>query len=102
MLLVLLLATLPGPQVTTAPGQSQQLATAKLALTAFQGRDLFARKDAMQIRPLAATALPPSDLAPPPPRIARSLVFVDQPRAGVCAGKFAPCARAPPFLRMTA
>ncbi|RDW13119.1 hypothetical protein DIE28_09945 [Paracoccus thiocyanatus] len=102
LLLALLVVMLPGPQITAAASQSKQLTTPTLALTAIHGRDLIARKDAVQIRPLAATALPPSEPPPPLPRTAASVVYAYQPQIRVCAGRFAPCARAPPFFRMTA
>lgn len=102
LLLVLLVVMLPGPQVTAATSQSQQLSKPTLALTAIHGRDLIARKDAVQIRPLAATALPPSEPPPPLPRIAAALAFADHPQIGLCAGAPVPWARAPPSLRMTA
>lgn len=102
LLLALLVVMLPGPQVTEAAGQSQKLTAPALTLAAIHGRDLIARKDAVQIRPLAATALPPPEHPSLPPRIAASLAYAYQPQTGVCAGRLAPCARAPPSLPMTA
>ncbi|WP_062560961.1 hypothetical protein [Paracoccus aminovorans] len=102
LLLALLVIMLPGPQVTVAASKSKQLTTPTLTLAAIHGRDLIARKDAVQVRPLAATALPPSEPPPPPPRTAASVAHAYQPQIRVCAGRLAPCARAPPFFRMTA
>ncbi|UFS63924.1 MULTISPECIES: hypothetical protein [Paracoccus] len=102
LLLALLVVMLPGPQVTATASQSKQLTTPTLALTAIHGRDLIARKDAVQIRPLAATALPPPEPLPPPPRTAASVAYAHQPQIGVCACTLVPCARAPPSFRMTA
>lgn len=100
--LALLVAILPGPQVTAAASQTTQLNLSTNDLTAIHGRDLIARKDAVQIRPLAATALPPPSFARPPPRAGASVAYAYRSATGAGACPLAPHARAPPILRTTA
>jgi len=102
LLLTLLLAILPGPQVTAAASQSQQLSASAPTLTAIHGRDLIARNDGLHIRPLATTALPPPEPVTSPPRIALRLAFTYRAQTGISVGALTPCARGPPHLPLTA
>lgn len=96
MLLVLLVAMLPGAQVTAPLGHDQHLSTPSYALTAIHGRDIVARKDAMDTRPVVQPA-PASSTSLPPPQLTWALIFYTyRPWTIIWTCALSPCARAPP------
>ncbi|GLK63157.1 hypothetical protein GCM10017635_06260 [Paracoccus kondratievae] len=102
LLLVLLVATLPGPRVSVEVQHPQQLVAPSLSLTAIHGRDQLARKETAQVQPLTAAALPPSETPAAPPRTAAAAGYTYHHLIGAPLCALAPCARAPPVFRMTA
>lgn len=94
MLLVLLIAALPGPQAGGQPLGTWLDAPAK-ALTSLTGRELIARKDAVAARPVAATDDTPG-LTPPARGPGIALVVVEPAAGDARFHPLAPRARAPP------
>lgn len=103
LLLVLLVATLPGRQPPDiATGQGHYLDAPGDFLTAIQSRDFVARADTAPAQPLAATGILPPLSSPTPPRDARPVLYRPPHHRGVGTCPRAPCARDPPALNMTA
>lgn len=102
MLLALLVAMLPGPQIALPGGPDQHLGTPGYALAAIHGRDILARKDAVDTREIGPPALAsPASLKLPLPSWA-PVSYDYQPWAAILSCALAPCARAPPSFLMTA
>ena len=59
LLLAMLIALVPGPQVTAPASLTKQLSTPTAALAALHGQDLVARKDAADTRLMVPAAPPP-------------------------------------------
>ncbi len=103
LLLALLVAALPGPQPAATPdGQVRHLHAPADALTAIHGRNLVAREDIAQVRPLAAATLPPPAASLPPPRNPARVLYRHHARRGAGTCPITPRARDPPILRLTA
>lgn len=96
MLLVLLVAMLPGAQVTAPRGQDQHLSTPGHALAAIHGRDIVARKDAVETRPVVQPAPASSACLPPPQLTWAPAPYAYHPRAIIWTCALSLCARAPP------
>lgn len=102
LLLAMFVAALPGPQPTIIQtDQFQHLHASSDALVAIHGRDLSAREDSGQARPLGAATIPPAASSDPPQRNAILVRYHSQYCLGVQTCLVTPCARDPPNLNMT-